>query len=86
MMYYVYLIKDRYGHFYIGYTSDLKKRLQTHARGHTSYLKERRPIKLIYYEAYLSKKDARIRERSLKNYGSVFSGLKQRTKNSLRLC
>ena len=83
MMYYVYVLRDRYDKMYIGYTSNLKKRLETHARGHTSYLKLRRPIKLIYYEAYLSKKDAMLREKSLKNYSSVYSGLKQRIKNSL---
>ena len=82
-MYYVYVLRDRYDKMYIGYTSNLKKRLETHARGHTSYLKLRRPIKLIYYEAYLSKKDAMLREKSLKNYSSVYSGLKQRIKNSL---
>jgi len=84
-MFYVYLIQDKYGKIYIGYTSDLKKRLQRHARGYTSYLKNRRPIKLIYYEAYLSKKDAIIREKSLKNYGSVLSGLKKRIENSLSI-
>jgi len=82
-MYYVYILKDRYGEVYIGYTSNLKKRLQRHARGCTQYLKKRRPVKLIYYEAYLSKKDAKAREKSLKNYGSVKSGLKKRIKNSL---
>jgi len=82
-MYYVYVLRDRYGKIYIGYTANLKKRLQAHARGHTSYLKNKRPVKLVYYEAYLSKKDARFREKSLKNYGSVLSGLKKRIKNSL---
>lgn len=81
-MYYTYLIKDRYNRVYIGYTSDLRKRLKRHTQGHTVYLKNRRPIKLVYYEAYLSKKDAQAREKSLKNYGSVLHGLKQRIKNS----
>ena len=82
-MYYVYVVRDRYGKIYIGYTSDLKKRLQRHARGYTSYLVNKRPIKLVYYEAYLSKKDAKARGKSLKNYGSVLSGLKQRLQDSL---
>ena len=83
MMYYVYMLRDRYGKAYIGYTSNLKKRLQTHSRGYTPYLKKRRPIRLVYYEAYLSAKDARAREKSLKNYGSVFKGLKRRIQDSL---
>ena len=83
-MFYVYLLRDRCGKSYIGYTSNLKQRLQAHARGSSSYLKERRPIKLIYYEAYLSEKDARAREKSLKNYGNVLNGLKHRIQDSFK--
>ena len=82
-MYYVYILKDRYGKVYIGYTADLKRRLRAHTRGYSAYLKERRPVKLAYYEAYLSPKDAMAREKSLKNYGSVLNGLKHRINNSL---
>ncbi len=83
-MFYIYLVKDRYGKIYIGYTSNLKERLKRHAKGYTSYLQNKRPIRLIYYEAYLSKEDAMAREKSLKNYGSVLKGLKQRIDRSLR--
>mgnify|MGYP002395756741 CR=1 FL=1 len=78
-------MKDGFGKLYIGYTSNLKKRLQPHARGESSYLSRRRPIKLVYYEAYLSEKDAMTREKSLKRYGSVLAGLKRRIKNNLIL-
>jgi len=84
MMYYVYLLKDRFGKIYIGHTNNLKRKLQEHAKGRSKYLRLRRPVKLIYYEAYLSAEDARERERSLKNYGSVLSGLRSRLKNSLK--
>jgi putative endonuclease len=84
-MYYVYLLKDRLGKIYIGYTNNLKRRLIEHARGKSKYLKLRRPVRLVYYEAYLSPQDAKEREKSLKNYGSVLSGLKQRLKNSFEL-
>jgi len=84
-MQYVYLLKDRYSRIYVGYTSDLKRRLKEHTRGKSKYLRNRRPVKLIYYEAYLSRKDARRREASLKNYGSVLKGLKQRLDDSLKL-
>jgi len=52
--------------------------------GKSNYLKLRRPIKLVYYEAYLSEKDAKAREKSLKNYGNVLNGLKQRIQDSLK--
>ena len=84
-MYYVYFLKDKFGKIYIGRTNNLKRRLIEHARGKSNYLRLRRPVKLIYYEAYLSFKDAEAREKSLKNYGSVLSGLKSRLKNSLKM-
>ena len=85
MMYYVYLLIDRYGNFYIGYTNNLKRRLKEHAKGKSNYLRKRRPIKLIYYEAFLSKVDARKRELTLKKYGSTLAQLKKRLKNSLKI-
>ena len=84
-MYYVYILQDRHGKIYIGYSADLKKRLQDHLKGRSCYLRNKRPVKLIYYEAYLSRKDARAREKSLKNYGSVLAGLKLRIKNSFMI-
>lgn len=39
---------------------------------------------LIYYEACLSEKNARTRERKLKLYGSAWRGLKQRIGDALR--
>jgi putative endonuclease len=75
-MYYVYLIKNnRDGETYIGYTNDLKKRLKEH--------KDKKP-ELIYYEAYKSEKDARIREMKLKQRGQTVRRLKEKLKNSLK--
>jgi len=85
MMYYVYLLKDRFGKLYIGFTSNLKRRLKEHASGKSKYLSLRRPIKLIYYEAYLSKLDAKERERKLKKFKNIYAGLKSRLKNSLKM-
>lgn len=62
-MYYVYiLLSEKDNKFYIGFTSDLKRRLNEHNEGRTPSTKSRRPFKLIYYEAHLSKKDAERRE------------------------
>ncbi|MFH1618312.1 MAG: hypothetical protein ABIG11_00245, partial [bacterium] len=43
------------------------------------------PLKLIYYEAYLSKKDAFNREHKLKHHGSVIGHLKRRLRDSFDL-
>ncbi len=38
---------------------------------------------LVYYEAYRIEKDARLREKSLKNYGQGVTNLYKRLSNSL---
>lgn len=39
--------------------------------------------KLVYYEAFVSEKDARLRESKLKQHGYSIRRLKERLKNSL---
>lgn len=66
-MFYVYLLKsDNFSELYVGYTPDLRTRLQKHNRGQVVSTKRYMPWKLIYYEACLSEKDARRREKYLK--------------------
>ena len=52
---------------YIGYSTDLKRRLSEHARGASLATKSRGPWKLIYYEAYTEREDAEGREKFLKS-------------------
>lgn len=74
-MYYVYVIRDRTTEqTYIGYSTDLKRRIKEH--------KGKKPD-LIYYEAYKNKKDAQERERKLKQRGQGVRWLKERIKRSL---
>jgi len=66
-MYYVYILfseKDK--NLYTGFTPDLKLRFNKHSNGYIRATKDRRPIKLIYYEAYSNELDARRREIYLK--------------------
>lgn len=51
---------------YIGYTKDLKQRLERHNRGFNISTKSHRPWELIHYEAYRNEKDAKRREKYLK--------------------
>jgi len=84
-MFYVYLLlslKDK--SIYIGYSDNIEKRLAYHNSGKVSYTDKHKPYKLIYYEAYLSEKDARSRERNLKNKGGQRDFLKENLKNSLQ--
>jgi len=64
-MYYVYVIRGP-KQFYTGSTKDLKKRFSEHAENKVFSTKGRGPWEIVYYEASLSEKDARERERYLK--------------------
>jgi putative endonuclease len=84
LMFYLYILKSLSDNgIYIGYTSDLKRRMQEHQSGRSLATKSRLPVKLVYYEAYLREKDARNRERKLKQYGKAIQILKGRIKESL---
>lgn len=66
--YYVYILlslKDK--RFYVGFTNNLKNRLQQHARGEVRSTKNRRSLKLIHYEYFIDKQDAMAREVFLKS-------------------
>ena len=67
-MYYVYLLKSRgKKYFYIGFSSDLRKRFLEHNLGKVRSTKFYKPFDLAYYEAYNNKTIARKRELELKN-------------------
>jgi len=82
-MYYVYVLKsNKDKKFYTGYTNNLKLRFELHQKGKVESTKNRRPLKLIYYEACLNQQDATHREKYLKTYhGKLF--LRNRLKSYL---
>ena len=73
-MHYVYVLhSQKDGKLYTGYTKDLKQRFEQHQKGMVSSTKDRKPLKLIYYEACLNQSDATKREKYLKTYkGKMF--------------
>jgi putative endonuclease len=67
MYYYVYVLKSETdGNNYVGYTSDLRKRLELHNSGKVKSTKDRLPLQLIYFEGCLNQQDATKREKYLK--------------------
>lgn len=67
MFYYTYVLKSKKdGKIYTGYTQDLRKRLNQHNKGLSTYTKGRGPFILIYYEGCLLEGKARSREKYLK--------------------
>lgn len=68
-MFYTYILfSKKDGKFYTGFTKDLKVRIEQHNKGQVESTKERRPLKLVYYEACLNQNDAIHREKYLKTY------------------
>ncbi len=67
MFFYVYVlesIKDKKR--YIGFATNLKKRIEEHKKGLSFSTKPRLPMKLIYFEACTNEEDAKRREEYFK--------------------
>jgi len=82
-MYYIYILRsEKDKKFYTGYTNNLKLRFKQHCQEKVSSTKNRRPLKLIYYEVCLNQQDATHREKYLKTfYGKMF--IRKRLKSYL---
>ncbi len=61
-MLYTYVLLDKKRNFYIGYTSDLKKRFKEHQDGQVFATKRKLPVDLAYYESGQNKYDSLARE------------------------
>ncbi len=82
-MFYTYVLKSfKDGSLYIGYTSDLRKRLTEHNAGLSRYTRNKTPWELIFYEAFKNRVDAKNREEYLKS-GWGFRSIKKILKRSL---
>ncbi|MFH1608617.1 MAG: GIY-YIG nuclease family protein [Patescibacteria group bacterium] len=73
-MFYTYVLKSKKDNkLYIGFSCDLKKRLLEHNKGLVESTKNRRPFKLVYYEACCNKEKAIAREKTLKTgFGRMY--------------
>ncbi len=70
-MYFVYILKSkRTGRYYIGYTSNLQRRLREHNNGKTKSLVKHIPLEIILVEEYKTLEESRKRERQIKSYKS----------------
>jgi putative endonuclease len=67
-MFYTYILQSlKDSGIYIGHTENIEVRLKEHNSGKNSSTKNRIPLKLIHYEAFLNEKDAIGREKYLKS-------------------
>lgn len=82
-MFYVYILQSIIDHsLYIGYTPNLKNRFNKHNKKQVSSTKDKVPLNLIYYEAYLNRQDATGREKFLKS-GSGWRFIKKQLRHYL---
>jgi len=85
MFYYVYILRSRKNKsLYVGYSSNLRKRLLTHNLGLNKATKPFRPYELVFYEAFLNRVDAKNREEYLKS-GWGFRTIKKMMENYLKI-
>ena len=83
-MYYVYvLVEERSGENYVGYSANLKSRITQHQEGRGAKTTRNGTWHLVYYEAYVDKRDAVIRERRLKQNGNARRQLLKRVEESV---
>ncbi len=85
MFFYIYVLQSQKNkRFYIGFTDNLKKRIEKHNRGEVYWTKRHIPWKLMYFEGYRSKIDALNREKNLKHFAKGFAQLKNRLIQTLK--
>lgn len=64
---FTYIVECSDHTLYTGWTNDLEKRIQAHNDGKgAKYTKTRRPVRLVYFEAFSTKEEAMSREYRIK--------------------
>ena len=64
---YTYILRCADGTYYCGSTNNLDRRLKAHNEGKgAKYTRSRRPVALVYYEAFSTKEEAMRREYEIK--------------------
>lgn len=67
-MNYTYIVRCKDETLYCGWTNNLEKRIASHNQGTgAKYTRNRRPVELVYYEAFDTKEAAMRREYEIKH-------------------
>ena len=87
MNYFVYMLKSlgKESVTYVGYTNDLKKRINLHNKNKGAKFTRGRKWKLIYKEKHSSKKEAISREYYIKNNRTLRNKIKNEYFNTITL-
>jgi putative endonuclease len=66
---YMYILECADGSYYTGSTRDLSRRIEEHKNGTgANYTRDHRPVKLVYYEAYMRIDWAFYREKQVQGW------------------
>ena len=65
-MAWVYILKTKFGKYYIGSTNDLKRRFKQHVEGHTYSTKRLHASSIVLKQEYKTLKEARVVETKIK--------------------
>ena len=79
-MFYVYIIENSDGKYYIGHTEDIADRLKRHNSDRVRSTKNKGPWEIVYNESYNNRNEAYKREQQIKKYkgGEAFKKLIRR--------
>jgi putative endonuclease len=73
VMYHTYVLRSlKDGRRYVGYTANLRRRLEQHNLGLVAATRSRRPLVLLYEESFARPTDARSRERFFKSWAGRY--------------
>ena len=67
--------------FYLGWTTDVQRRLAQHNSGHVDSTRSRRPLRFVHAEMFPSISDAKRREWMLKRNPNMLQQFKKRMRN-----
>jgi predicted GIY-YIG superfamily endonuclease len=70
--FFAYMLRCADGSYYLGHTDDLEKRMAEHHEGGTGgYTESRRPLQLVWSQAFVTREDALAAERQIKKWSRM---------------
>jgi len=68
----MYILRCANNSYYVGSTDNITARIKTHNTGEgASYTKKYKPVKLVYFEEYETRKEAEKREKQIKGWNRL---------------
>ena len=65
-LYFIYVLRNPQDRLYVGFTTDLERRLRQHQEGEGRWTHSRGPWELFHLEGFTTREEALRRERNLK--------------------